>query len=95
MLLDLARQELKQPHVLRDVERRLKKVEGMSAVFLAMSEQPRDGGFYHVRPWELLGEPKPISSKNNVDETHRWYTLRNLLGLKGLRAFGSYAEDVS
>ena len=95
MLLDLARQELTEPHVLRDVERRLKKVEGMSAVFLAMSEEPRDGGFYNVRPWMLLGEAKPIASKHNVGETHKWYVLRNILGLQGLRAFGPYAEDVS
>jgi subtilisin family serine protease len=93
MLLDLARQEVTKPQVLRDVERRLKKVEGMSDVLLAMSGEPRDGGYYHVRPWILLGKSKPIPSKHNVGETHKWHALMNVL--RHLDAFGPYAEEVS
>lgn len=93
MLLDLARQEVTKPQVLMDVERRLKKVEGMSAVLLAMSGEARDGGYYHVRPWTLLGESKPIPSKHNVGETHKWHALMNVL--RHLDAFGPYAEEVS
>jgi hypothetical protein len=93
MLLDLARQEVTKPQVLGDVERRLKKVEGMSDVLLAMSGEPRDGGYYHVRPWILLGKSKPIPSKHNVGETHKWHALMNVL--RHLDAFGPYAEEVS
>ncbi|GAB7326550.1 hypothetical protein MBLNU13_g10535t1 [Cladosporium sp. NU13] len=93
MLLDLARQEVTKPRSLEEVERRLKKVEGMSAILLAMSGEPRDGGFYHVRPWKLLGESKPIPSKNNVGETHKWHALMNVL--RHLDIFGPYKEEVS
>jgi hypothetical protein len=93
MLLDLARQELIDPQALRDVERRLKKVEGISAVLLAMSAEPRYGGHYHVRPWILLGKSKPIPAKHNVGETHKWHALMNVL--QHLRAFGPYAEELS
>ena len=93
MLLDLARQEVTKPSSLREVERRLKKVEGMSAVLLAMSGEPRDGGFYHVRPWKLLGKPKPIPSEHTVGETHKWHALMSVLTHLG--AFGPYEEEVS
>lgn len=93
MLLDLARQEVTKPRSLEEVERRLKKVEGMSAVLLAMSGEPRDGGFAHVRPWKLLGKSKPIPSKNNVGETHKWHALMNVL--RHLDIFGPYREEVS
>ena len=93
MLLDLARQEVTKPCSLEEVERRLKKVEGMSAVLLAMGGESRDGGFYHVRPWKLLGESKPILSKNNVGETHKWHALMNVL--RHLDRFGPYKEEVS
>jgi hypothetical protein len=81
------------PQALRDVERRLKKVEGISAVLLAMSAEPRYGGHYHVRPWILLGKSKPIPAKHNVGETHKWHALMNVL--QHLRAFGPYAEELS
>jgi hypothetical protein len=93
MLLDLARQEVTNPRALRDVERRLKKVEGMSAVLQAMSGEPQGGVYYHVRPWILLGKSKPIPSKHNVGETHKWHALMNVL--RHLDAFGPYAEEVS
>ena len=92
MLLDLVRQEVAKPRALKDVERRLKKVEGMSAVLLAMSAKPRDGGYYHVRPWSLLGQSKPIPSKDNVGETHKWHALLKVL--EPLRPFGPPYEDV-
>jgi subtilisin family serine protease len=93
MLLDLARQELINPQALRDVERRLKKVEGMSAVLLAMSGEPRYGGYYRVRPWTLLGKSEPIPAKHNVGETHKRHALMNVL--QHLRSFGPYAEVLS
>lgn len=82
MLLDLARQEVTSPRVLRDVEKRLKKVEGMSAILQAMSGESQDGVYYPVRPWILLGESKPIPSRHNANETHKWHAL-------------IYAEEVS
>jgi tetratricopeptide (TPR) repeat protein len=86
MILDLARLTLKDSG---EVERRLKKVEGMTTIFRAMSPGLRDGGYYHVQPWTLLGEPKPIESLHNPNESHQWFTLMNMLGL--LREmFGPY-----
>lgn len=93
MLLDLARQELTELQVLREVERRLKKVEGMSAVLMAMSGEPRDGEYYYVRPWMLLGESEPIASKYNVDETRKWHAL--MKGLQHLDGFGPYPKGMS
>jgi hypothetical protein len=81
------------PDALRDVERRLKKVEGMSKILTAMSGESRDGRYYHVLPWTLLGESKPISSKYNVGETHKWHALTNVL--QCLKSFGPYAEELS
>ena len=87
MVLDLVRQELKDSE---EVERRLRKVEGTSDVFLAPSGGARDGGYYHVRPWTLLGEDKPIPSPHNANETHKWFTLMAVL--KVVRRFGPYPE---
>jgi hypothetical protein len=90
MVLDLVRHELKNSE---EVERRLKKYKGMSAIFRAMSGDPRDGGYYHVRPWTLLGERRPIPSPHNAHETHQWYTLMNVLG--HLQEFGPYQTPLS
>jgi hypothetical protein len=90
MVLDLVRHELKNSE---EVERRLKKYKGMSAIFRAMSGDPRDGGYYHVRPWTLLGERRPIPSPHNANETHQWYTLMNVLG--HLQEFGPYQAPLS
>lgn len=90
MVLDLARLELKDSV---EVEWRLKKYEGMSDIFQAMSGNVRDEGYYHVRPWTLLGEEKPIPSPHNVNETHQWFTLMNVL--RKLRRFGEYKKPLS
>lgn len=90
MVLDLVRQELKDS---AEVERRLKNVEGMSEVFLAMSGSPRDGGYYHVRPWTLLGEHKPIPSPHNANETPKWHALMAVLS--HLHRFGPYEKPLS
>jgi subtilisin family serine protease len=86
MILDLARLTLRDSG---EVERRLKKVEGMTTIFRAMSAGIRDGGYYHVQPWTLLGEPKPIESLHTPNESHQWFTLRNMLGLLH-EMFGPY-----
>lgn len=87
MVLDLVRQELRDS---QEVERRFRTVEGMSDIFLAMSGTPRDDGHYHVRPWTLLGEDKPMVSPHNANETHKWFTLMAVL--KVVRRFGDYPE---
>jgi hypothetical protein len=91
MILDLARLTLEDSE---EVERRLKKVEGMTAILRAMSTGARDGGYYHIQPWTLLGKPKPIESLHNPNESHQWFTLMNMLGL--LRdMFGPYKTPLS
>jgi tetratricopeptide (TPR) repeat protein len=90
MVLDLARQELENS---KEVERRLKKVEGMSEVFLAMCrDDVRDGGYRHVKPWTILGEHGPIDSPN-VNESHKWHALMDVLAC--LRKFGPFPGPLS
>jgi hypothetical protein len=86
MVLDLVRHELKNSE---DIERRLRKYKGMSNIFRAMSGDLRDGGYYHVRPWTLLGERRPIASAHMVNETHKWFTL--MRALDNLREFGPFS----
>ena len=93
MLLDLVRQELTESQVLREVERRLKKVEGMSAVLTAMIAGPRDGGYYPVRPWRLFGKFEPVPSKPDVNETPKWHALTKVL--RRLESFGPYPKGMS
>jgi tetratricopeptide (TPR) repeat protein len=90
LVLDLVRHELKNS---AEVERRLKTYEGMSDVFQAMSGDPRDDGYYHVRPWTLLGEEKPIPSPHNANETHQWHTLMLVLARLAKR-FGPYSAPL-
>lgn len=95
MVLELARRELKDSKDLKEVERRLKTVEGMSDIFMAMSKGATDGGYCHVTPWKLLGEKKPIDIVHqNVNETHKWFTLMKILEILHPR-FGKYSEESS
>jgi hypothetical protein len=90
MVLDLARQELKDSE---EVERRLKKVEGMSEVFLAMcGRDVQEGGYRHVKPWTILGEYGPVDSPH-VDESRKWRALMDVLAC--LRKFGPWAGPLS
>lgn len=75
-----------------EVEKRLKQHLGMSDVFRAMSGMARDEGYFHVRPWTLLGFDKPFPSPHNVNETHQWFTLMRVLGY--LRRFGDYDKPL-
>lgn len=86
LVLDLVRHELKDSF---EVEQRLRTYEGMSDIFKAMSGEHRDGGYYHVRPWTLLGQEEPIESPHNANETHQWYTLMHVLQRLAKR-FGKY-----
>lgn len=90
MVLDLVRLESKDS---AEVEWQLKKYEGMSDIFQAMSGNPRDGGYYHARPWTLLSEEKPIPSEHNVNETHQWFTWMNMF--RQLKRFGEYKKPLS
>lgn len=88
IILELARHELRDS---AEVERRLKDITGMTAVFQAMSAQA--GEFYHVKPWKLLGERKPIQSLSNPNISHQWFTLLNVL--EHLQKFGEYRTPLS
>jgi hypothetical protein len=85
MVLDMVRHEFKNSE---DIERRLQRYEGMSNIFRAMSGDLQDGGYYHVRPWTLLGERRPIASAHMANETHKWDTL--LRAIADLRDFDSF-----
>jgi tetratricopeptide (TPR) repeat protein len=86
MILDLVRHELKDS---LEIERRLKDITGMTAVFQAMSTDEPVDRLYHVKPWKLLGESKPIESLTNPNISHKWYTLIRML--EHLRKFGAFA----
>jgi hypothetical protein len=72
-----------------EIERRLKDITGMTAVFQAMSTDEPVDRLYHVKPWKLLGESKPIESLTNPNISHKWYTLIRML--EHLRKFGAFA----
>jgi hypothetical protein len=90
MILDLARHELKDS---AEVERRLKDITGMTAVFQAMSADAMVDGLYHVKPWKLLGERKPIESLSNPNISHKWFTLLKVL--EHLQSFGAYERPLA
>jgi len=90
LVLQLVRQQLTGP-VAKEVEWRLKKYEGMSEVFRAMSGEPSADGYYHVRPWTMLGMHKPILGVGS-NESHQWFTLMQILRVLG--RFGDYEDPV-
>lgn len=74
LVLELLRLQ-KQDH--DKVEPDLKRYEGMAAVFGKMSGDPTSDGYYHVRPWSLLGlkDPQRVFS----GDTRLQYALARVL----------------
>lgn len=79
LLLDLVRQEVTDPRMLEEVERRSRSPGGMTAVLSAMSEDFPEGGYYHVRPRKLLNKYEPAPSEHDGAVTRKWHTLMLVL----------------